>query len=107
MRGMRGLWLRLVGLLGKRRANGEFDTELESHIAMHTADGVRAGLSEAEARRQALVRLGGAEQARQAYRERRGLPWLEDLAHDARFALRMMARNRAFTVVAVLTLAVG
>ena len=49
----------------------DFDAELESHVAMHTEDGIRAGLAPEEARRQALIRLGGAEQTRQAYRERR------------------------------------
>ena len=53
------------------------------------------------------MRLGGTEQTRQAYRDRRTLPWLEDLLHDLRFALRTMARNRGFAAVAVLTLAVG
>jgi predicted permease len=107
MRILRAFWLRLQGLLGRRSEDGEFESELASHVALHTADGVRAGLSEAEARRQALIRLGGAEQARQAYRERRGLPWVEDLMQDTRFALRMMAHNRGVTAVAVLTLAIG
>ena len=107
MRKLRAFWLRLFGLLGARSSASGFEDEMASHVAMHTADGVRAGLSEAEARRQALVRLGGAEQARQAYRDRRTLPWLEDLLHDLRYALRMMMRNRGFTSVAVLTLAIG
>ena len=55
---LRSLWQRMTALV--RPGRGEIDAELESHVAMHTADGVRAGLSEAEARRQALVRLGGA-----------------------------------------------
>lgn len=108
MRKFRAFWMRFFGgVLGTRSSRDEFDSELASHIAMHTEDGVRAGLSPNEARRRALIRLGGADQARQAYRDRQSLPWLEDLLHDARFALRMMARNRAFTAVAVLTLAIG
>ncbi len=74
---------------------------------MHTEDGVRAGLSPAEARRQALIRLGGVEQTRQAYRERRTLPWIEELLQDVRFGVRMMGRNRGFTAVAIVTLAIG
>jgi predicted permease len=74
---------------------------------MHTEDGIRAGLTPQEARRQALIHLGGAEQTRQAYRERGTLPILETLMQDIRFGLRMLLRNRAFTIVAVLTLAVG
>ena len=78
MRTLRALWMRLVRA---GRADREFEAELESHIRMHTEDGVRSGLSEDEARRQALIRLGHAEQARQAYRERAGLPLLD--THDA------------------------
>ncbi|MGD0893918.1 MAG: ABC transporter permease [Terracidiphilus sp.] len=104
MRSLRTFWLRLCGLF---RTNTDFDAELESHIALDIDDGIRAGLSAEEARRMALIRLGGAEQTRQAHRERRTLPWIETLFQDLRYGLRMMVRNRAFTAVAVLTLAIG
>jgi predicted permease len=107
MRKLRVLWIRLRGFFSAQHADADFDAELESHVAMHTEDGIRAGLTPAEARRQALIRLGGAEQTRQAYRERRTLPWLESLLQDTRYGLRMMVRNRAFTAIAVLTLAIG
>src|SRR5580658_9357679 len=107
MRKLRAIALRLRGLFGSRRSDADFASELESHVALDTEAGIRSGLSPAEARRQALIRLGGAEQARQAHRERRTLPLLEDLLHDLRYGLRMMARNPAFTAVAVLTLAIG
>jgi predicted permease len=107
MRKLRAFFLRLTGLFGFRRSEQDFAAELESHVALHTDAGIRAGLAPAEARRQALIRLGGAEQTRQAHRERRTLPWIEDLLHDLRYGLRMMARNPSFTTVAVLTLAVG
>src|SRR6202161_4682666 len=107
MNRFRAFALRLRGLFTSQHAEQEFNAELESHLAMHTDAGIRGGMSADEARRQALIRLGGAEQARQAHRERRTLPWLEDLLHDLRFGLRMMARNPAFTLVAVATLAIG
>ena len=107
IRKLRAFTLRLRGLFTTRRADADFAAELESHVVLHTDAGIRNGLSREEARRQALVLLGGAEQARQAHRERRTLPWIEDLLHDLRYGLRMMARNPSFTAVAVLTLAIG
>ena len=107
MNKLRALALRLRGLFRSRRDEKDFAAELDAHVALDTDAGIRNGLSPAEARRQALIRLGGAEQVRQTQRERRTLPWAEDLVHDVRYGLRTMGRNRAFTAVAVLTLAVG
>jgi predicted permease len=105
MRKLRALWIRLRGMVGAQR--DDFAAELESHIAMHTDDGIRAGLSPEEARRQALIRLGGAEQTRQAYRERRTLPGLESVFRDVRYALRGFRRSPVFTITVIATLALG
>jgi len=107
MRAMRAMWMRLRGLASGRRSDGEFDAEIAAHIALHTDDGVRAGLSEAKARRRALIRLGGVEQTRQAQRERRTLPWLETFLQDVRFGARVLVKSPGFTVTAALTLALG
>ena len=107
MRKLRALWMRLCGVLRKPQADSDFEAELASHLAMHTDDGIRAGLSPGEARRQALIRLGGAEQTRQAYRERRGLPWLETLARDLGYSLRRLVKHPAITVIAVLSIGLG
>ncbi|MGD0733852.1 MAG: ABC transporter permease [Terracidiphilus sp.] len=104
MRTLRTFWLRLRGLFG---SSAEFDAELESHVALHTADGIHAGLTPEEARRQALIRLGGAEQTRQAYRERSRLPFLETLMQDVAYGLRVLRNNPGFALITIFTLALG
>ena len=104
MRKLRALWMRLLRAGRTRR---EFEAELESHVALDTAQGVRAGLSEQEARRQALIRLGGAEQTRLSYRERASLPVVETLRQDVRYALRGFRRNPIFALTAIVTLTLG
>jgi predicted permease len=101
-------WIRrLWSFTGRDRREREFSDELAAHIEMHVADNVRAGMSAAEARRQALVKLGGLEQTKEQHRDRRGLPWLETALHDLRFALRLLRRNPGFTLVVFSTLAIG
>lgn len=107
MRKVRALWMRLCGLLRKPQVDRDFEDELASHMAMHIEDGVRAGLTLEEARRQALIRLGGAEQTRQAYRERRGLPWLETLVRDFAYSLRRLAKHPAVAAISVLSIGLG
>ncbi len=104
---MRSLRALLRRLLFVSRANQEFEAELESHIALDTDAGLKAGFSEREARRRALIRLGGAEQTRQSYRERAALPLLEYFMHDVVYALRGFRRNPVFALTAIVTLALG
>lgn len=108
MQKLRALWMRLCGLLLHPRGHqDDFEAELESHLAMHTEDGIRAGLSAQKARQQALIKLGGVEQTRQAYRERATMPWLENLVRDVRYALRTLVRQRAVSAVAVISIGLG
>ena len=93
MRPLRAWLLRLGGLFQKHRRDSELADELESHLAMHIEDNLRAGMSAEEARRAALLKLGGLEQTKENYRERGGLPFLETLLQDLRFALRTFRKS--------------
>ena len=107
MRSLRRFLTRLINSATRRAQEERLKEEIEEHIALQTAENIRAGLSPVEARRQTMLKFGGVEAMKEDYRAERGLQWIENLARDLRFAHRMLRKSRGFTAVAVVTLAMA
>src|SRR5258708_6846441 len=107
MKRLRSWIVRLASLFNKDRRDRELAAEMEAHLQMHMEDNLRAGMSPDEARRITLIKLGGIEQTKEAYRDRKGVPVIENIIQDIRFAVRILLKTPAITAVALLSLALG
>ena len=107
MMGPREIARRFTALLTRRRWERDFDDELSAHIDFAVDEYLRRGLSPQEARRRALVDLGGIEATRQRHREGRGFPGFDALRQDLSFAFRTLRRNPLLTGFALATIALG
>ncbi len=107
MRPLRRFLNRLTSWTRRQQDEARLQAEIEEHLAMQTAENLRAGLSPAEARRQAMLKFGTVAAIREDYRDQKGLPLLESILQDTRHTLRRLRKSPAFAATTILTLALG
>ena len=107
MSGLKRLRRRVWAFFAKKALDAELEAELETNLQLAIDEYIEHGVAPAEARRLALVRFGGVQQAREKQREARGLMQIDILVQDLKYTARKLMRDPGFTVVAVLILALG
>ena len=98
---------RLRAFLRKIPLDSDLDAEIAAHLELAIEENLRRGMPPEEARRQALVRFGGVEQAKEKHRESRRLPALDTVGQDLRYTFRTLRRDHSFALIAVLILGLG
>jgi putative ABC transport system permease protein len=104
---IRAWFMRLFGVMTPNRYEHDLSAELESHLQLHIDDNIKAGMTPHDARRHALIALGGVEQTKEEIRDRRSLPAVESVIRDLRHGARSLAKSPGFTAAGVLILGLG
>jgi putative ABC transport system permease protein len=103
----RDLLARISSSFRKRELDRELNVELDSHLEMAIEDNIKRGLSPEEARRVALIKLGGMDATRELHRDTRGLPALESIRQDLRYSIRTLRRDAGLAIFAILIIGLG
>ena len=98
---IRTLLARCAALFRRQKLDADLDEELRAHIDLAIEENLKRGMSKQQARTAALRDFGGVTQVREAYRIQRGLPFLEDIFQDLRFALRQFRKSPGFALTAI------
>jgi hypothetical protein len=101
MRTLRACALRIFSLFTSAPGDSDIASELQSHLQSHIDAGVSTGMTREEARRIALLKLGGMEQVKELARDARSFAWLDDAREDVRYSLRTLRRSPAVAATLV------